>query len=61
MMYQEHTLSAFASIEIRHNCYDAKKTSEKNTMDSPWLTLTDVKDMQSERDSFLSIVKQCLF
>lgn len=61
MMYQEHRLSTVASIEIRHNCYDAKKTSEKNTMDSPWMTLTDVKDMQSERDSFLSIVKQCLF
>lgn len=53
-LYHERNLKTHYAIEFKHDCYDGKRTSNINTIENPWLTITDSKEMGVEFDTFLS-------
>jgi hypothetical protein len=53
-IYHERNLKTHYAIDLKHDCYDGKPTSSVNTRETPWLVLTDPREMVAEFDMFLS-------
>jgi len=56
-VFYESNLNRLAPIELKHNCYDGKRTSFVNANENPWLARIardDSKEMSSLFDTFLA-------